>query len=248
MALKVATMFCCGFPVSYGVWIIMLVHLLTCIFYVYAAWMNVVFHQPAFGANWTSSMQMYATILCISGIVIILAAMYGVYRRIEVNVRIYLYFLFLCFVVDTYTVLKAFLFQDVCAASGMLLELLGDTFGKAFMCGFLRIAAYFMVAAVVSVEVYCLFIVWSYCEDVHEGMNGHGLENMLPTKEAAFKKVHRRHGSERAYTHADIIGLSHQKIPGPYPSPYGALESNSLVSKSIFGGNEHEMNYPPKNV
>lgn len=245
MALSVATMFCCGFPISYGVWLILAVHLIVCVLYLWSAWVSIVLHSQSFSAQWDASTQMWATLLSISGLTVILAAMVGVYKRIEVNVRVYLYYLLICFVVDTVTVVKAFLFKDVCATSGNMLDLMADSLGKSFMCGFVRIAAYFAVAAVISVEVYCLYLVWSFCEDVHEGANGHGLWNMLPNKEEAFKRM-RPPAREREYTHADIIGFAHQKTPGPYPSPYGALEGNHMVSHSLFGGKEHDMNYPPK--
>lgn len=248
--MKAATMFCCGFPVSLGVWLILAFHLLACIGYLYAAWLNVVFHMTSFGSSMSSSAQMYWTVLCMMGVAIIIAAMYGTYKRIEVNVRVYLYYFLLCFVVDTVSVVSAFLLKDACQTSGNMLKLLAKNFGQAFMCGAMRIASYGAVISVVAVEAYCLYIVWSFCEDIHEGTNGFALFHMMLGKEDIWKKKHIPKGSDVPYAHADVVGIAHQKTPGPYPSPYGATQSqtSALVSHSLFGGQNHEMDYPPKGL
>lgn len=182
---------------------------------------------------------MIGFVMC--GIPIIFAGMYGVVKRMDVAVRLYLLYLLATFVLDTAGLMYLYLWRDSCEGPGTAMSKLGSQVGKAFMCGFLRIFSYLFVAATISAEVYCLFIVWSLCEDVHEGAAGPGLWELIPGKEEAFKKDE----GEREGPHANIVGLVSSDLPGAYPSPYGALEEMGFGGNSIFGGRQHEMNYPP---
>jgi len=180
------------------------------------------------------------------GVPIILLAIYGVAKRMDVAVRFYLGYLLLTFVIDSVALIYVFLWKegDDCNAPGSFLSAFAADVGQAFMCGFLRIFSYVFVATGICAEVYCLFIVWSLCEDVHEGTSGPGLWELLPAKQAAFEKKNESVKGERLGPYADIVGLAHSKLPGAYPSPYGAMQFGNTGS-TIFGGREHEMNFPP---
>jgi len=185
---------------------------------------------------------MIGFVMC--GIPIIFAAMYGVVKRMDVAVRLYLLYLLATFVLDTVALMYLYLWRDSCDGPGTTMSKLISHAGKAFMCGFMRIGSYLFVAVVISAEVYCLFVVWSLCEDVHEGAAGPGLWELIPGKEGALKK----NEGEREGPHADIVGLATSNLPGAYPSPngpYGAAEEIGFGRNSIFGGRSHEMNYPP---
>jgi len=244
MALKPTQMFCCGCSLGSGTLIIMAFHFLACLLVLILSFSEIVLHVTEFDKVSLPSV-MWITGLYLAGLPIIVAAVYGVMRRVEVNVRIYLYYLMVCFVIDTILLLYGFVLHDACGSGGNVMNMLSADFGSAFMCGFLRIASFLFVASAISMEVYCLYIVWSFCEDVHLGESGPGLWELIPGKEEAFKKKHDRHKGERDGPYSDIVGLAHTKLPGPYPSPYGALDSLGLPGNTIFGGSEHDMNYPP---
>jgi hypothetical protein len=171
----------------------------------------------------------------------------------DVAVRLYLGYLLATFVIDSIALIYVFLWQNrSCNAPGSLMSAIAADMGQAFMCGFLRILTYVFVSAAICVEVYCLFIVWSLCEEVHEGANGVGLWELLPAKQAAFQKSAEALQGERLGPYDNIVGLAHSKLPGSYPSPYGALESSGFQGhafggpgNTLFGGQQHEMSYPP---
>jgi len=168
----------------------------------------------------------------------------------DVAVRMYLVYLLFTFVLDTLLLVYLILWKDNCSIAGDLNTT--ALFGRAFVCGFLRILSYLFVSVAITVEVYCLFIVWSLCEDVHEGASGPGLWELIEGKEEAFEKKHEEMRGEREGPYANIPGLAYYaNLPGAYPSPYnphnpyGAMGNSSVCR--IFGGSgmgeEHEMNF-----
>mmetsp|Transcript_79705 Transcript_79705/g.161479 ORF Transcript_79705/g.161479 Transcript_79705/m.161479 type:complete len:244 (+) Transcript_79705:155-886(+) len=232
-------MFCCGCSLSWGVGCILFFHLLALLFFIVCTCSNIIGRTPLLFSSWSGQAQLVATGFCLIGVPIILSAAWGLYQRIEINVRIYLSYLLLSFVVDAIALIYSLLCQDICVAAGHLTNALEANFGDAFLCGAFRTASYFVVAAVLLVEMYCLWIVWSACEDAHEGKSGPELSDLIPGKDPIIMK---RKMIEEGPV-GGIVGLSKSKLPGPYPSPYGAITSQG---STIFGGSTHETNYPPK--
>lgn len=223
---------------------IMTFHLAACSLYIVMTFCNIVLHMGTFGVltSWSPLWQFSMIGYNIIGITIILLGMLGVVRRMDVAVRLYLGYLLVTFVVDTAFLTNYVLFENGSCdtASGYATTAL---MGHAFMCGFMRIMSFLFVASIILTEVYCLFVVWSLCEDVHEGASGPGLWELLPGKEEAFERKEEQMNGEREGPYGDIVGLMYySKLPSAYPAPYGAFESGCC---SIFGGEQHEMNYPP---
>jgi len=242
-------MFCCGCSVRFGVGFILICHLAACIFYVASAISNLIFHAPFFSSSWSMQMQLLWTAFSLIGIPIIIMALWGAVARIEVNLRIYLLYLTCAFLFDLIGLVYLCLMEDPCnTVTTIVAAMQGDSkhgtwTGQAFMCGAFRIASYLFVTAVVLSEVYCLYVVWSMCEDVHCGKNGPDLYDLIPTKDDIIEKVRRPQDGP----YAGIVGFAHSRVPGPYPSAYGSLSTAGMPGQtSIFGGTEHEMNYPPR--
>jgi len=243
MDLQPATTFCCGCPLLVGVPIILGFHLLACFFYIGAAFSSIVLHVPSFGSAWGLETQMWMSCLYFAGIPIIICALYGVIKRLEANVRLYLFYLTICIAIDTIALIDQFVLHDACTTTSSIIRTLGQDFGEAFVCGITRIVSYLViVVGGISLEGYCLYVVWSFCVDVHQGTTGPALWELIPGKLEAFRKKHTRHKDEND---PDIVGFAHAKHPGPYPSPYGAMQDFGYPSHSILGGTEHDMNYPP---
>lgn len=205
--------------------------------YLAATFAHIVLHSGYFGSisDWSPLWQFSMIGFQIAGVAIILLGLLGIAKRIDVAVRLYLLYLLATFVVDTIFLIYYFLWNDNCGGvTGLATTAL---MGQAFVCGFMRILSYLFVAAAICAEVYCLFIVWSLCEDVHEGVNGPGLWELLPAKEEAFERKREHMGGEREgpFTTSKIIGMAYyaNNMPGAYPAPYGAFESRCF---SIFGG------------
>lgn len=216
-------------------------HLLVCFFYIGSAFSNVVLHSATFVSTWGLATQMWLTGLYLCGIPIILSGFYGVAKRIEAHVRIYHVYLLACVVIDTVALIYAFVWQDPCHSSGTFIQMLAADFGAAFVCGFTRIFSYIFAIVTISMEVYCLFIIWSFIEEVRTGSSGPWLWELVPGKEDAFKK-HAMHNGDRDETDCDIVVDARCKLP----SSYGALQGYShSPSNRILGGTEHNLNYAP---
>lgn len=261
MPLKPATMFACGCSLTTGVKTILVFHLVACLLYVGSTFCDIVLHKKSFGiiSSWSPVWQFTLIGFNMCGVVIILAAMYGIRRRIDVAIRFYLGYLLITFVLNTVALLDIFILKDNGCVThhGAFGQKLTADFGLAFMCGFLRIMSYLFVTAAICLEVYCLYIVWSLCEDIHEGPFGPGIYSLLDTKEHAFEKekdhMHNDRNSDwhvrDGWVHfgegpyADIAGLNHTKCPGAYPSPYGALEAVGFGEANPMFGGQYAMSY-----
>jgi len=227
-----------------GAYIIMVFHLVACCCFIFSACSVLLYNKPGLAASVSPMEQLFGVGWSLIGVPLIIAAIYGVTRRIEMNMRLYLYYLLVCFVINTVKLAMIFLMTDVCQATGTVLVIAAKSFGEAFMCGAMRIFSYFFVAGAVLTEAYCLWVIWSLCEDVHFGQMGPELAELVPSKADFVQRLRRT--KEGPY--ADIVGLAHAKVPGPYPSraSYEAVSTVGMPGQStIFGGTFHDTNYPP---
>lgn len=231
------SMFCCGCSIQVGVNIIMACHLAACCLYVFSVSSNVIFHVPLLASAWTVQSQLFYAGFCLLGIPVIAGAIAGVLNHIEVNVRLYLYYLMACFLLNAGTMVYMCLVQDACESIGTFVDLMSSNFGEAFLCGIFRIVSYFAAAAGISTEVYCLWVVWSLCESMRDGKGCPELATLMPMKDSIVMKAKRI--QEEA--HAGFIGFSKAGLPGAHASPYGSVSADG--DGSLFGGFNHETEY-----
>lgn len=224
------SMFCCGCSIRVGTSIILLCHLVMCILYVISVCSNVIFHTPMLMSAWTVQNQLLYAGFSLLGIPLVVGGLFGVYQRIEVNVRIYLYYLMACFVLNSSGLVYMCVIQDACTTIGSFVNLMSASFGEAFLCGAFRIVSYFVAAGSIATEVYCLWVVWSLCEDMSDGKQCPELSSLLPLKESVVMKA--KHLQEKAQV--GFTGFRHADLPGPYPNPYGAISTENEGSQ-IFG-------------
>mmetsp|Transcript_45739 Transcript_45739/g.102832 ORF Transcript_45739/g.102832 Transcript_45739/m.102832 type:complete len:253 (-) Transcript_45739:42-800(-) len=242
------SVFCCGCSVRFGAGAILLCHLAVCVFYVASACSTIIFHSPFFSSSWSYHAQLLYTAFSLIGLPTIAAAIWGVVERIEANIRLYLLYLVLSFLVDLVAMVYLCLVEDPCTSLKTMAASIASSSGsnwagEAFVCGTFRIASYVGITVAVLIEVYCLWVIWSVCEDVHGGRNGPELSGLMPTKESVIQKS--RRPPDGPYD--SIVGFAHTKLPGAYPSPYGAISTSGMPGQSsIFGGSAHETDYPPR--
>mmetsp|Transcript_81636 Transcript_81636/g.214296 ORF Transcript_81636/g.214296 Transcript_81636/m.214296 type:complete len:247 (-) Transcript_81636:33-773(-) len=240
------SMFCCGCTVPMGVGTILFFHLASNCAYIFSAVSNLIFLNPVFASSWTVPLQMLYTAFCLVGLPVVGLAAFGLANRVEINIRLYLYYFLISFLIDTSALGYWLAVEEPCN----MLDGLGASFsaaaraefGDAFLCGFFRIASYFVVSGAVLTEVYCLWVVWSFAEDVHLGMNGPELSQLLPGREGAFVK----HKIMEDGPAGGIVGFHNSKLPGPYPTPYGAISTSG--DNGLFGFENHETEYPPRSM
>lgn len=245
----------CSAPICGGVPTIMGFHLLACLTYVALSFSRVVLHSSIHSSSNTLQEEMWLTGMYLCGIPIIAAGLYGAFKRIEVNVRIYWWYLLLCLTIDTFFLVEMFMWEDPCRTTGSFTKVLGEDYGTAFVCGFTRIWSYAFAIAAISMEIYCLYIVWSFCEVLRTMVNCELLGSLaMSSKDEAWMLKH-SHGAISKHDDGHIGGLAHHKIQGPYPSPhglewhgipiYGATQKLPTPTYNIFGGSEHDTNFPP---
>eukprot|EP00405_Crypthecodinium_cohnii_P000989 CAMPEP_0194750394 /NCGR_PEP_ID=MMETSP0323_2-20130528/4452_1 /TAXON_ID=2866 ORGANISM="Crypthecodinium cohnii, Strain Seligo" /NCGR_SAMPLE_ID=MMETSP0323_2 /ASSEMBLY_ACC=CAM_ASM_000346 /LENGTH=111 /DNA_ID=CAMNT_0039666065 /DNA_START=249 /DNA_END=584 /DNA_ORIENTATION=- len=83
---------------------------------------------------------------------------------------------------------------------------------EAWLCGALRSSSYLLVTASVLLQAYVLWVIWSFCEDIHVGRNGWELWELLPSKDQLVKKWRYQQDGPTS----DIIGFALSKLPGAY--------------------------------
>lgn len=229
-------MFCCGCSIPVGVYVILMCHLVVSLLYVVSVSSNVIFHVPLLMSAWSVQSQLVYAGFCLLGIPLIVSALFGVWYRIEVTVRLYLYYFMACFLVNSSGLVYICLIQDACASIGSFVTLMSANFGEAFLCGAFRIISYFAAAGGIATQVYCLWIIWSMCQDMRAGQNFPELQSLLPHKESIVMRA--KHIQKQAQ--ADFIGFKHSDTPGPYPCAYGAISTENYES-SLFGSVNTEM-------
>eukprot|EP00448_Togula_jolla_P011532 CAMPEP_0170603202 /NCGR_PEP_ID=MMETSP0224-20130122/18789_1 /TAXON_ID=285029 /ORGANISM="Togula jolla, Strain CCCM 725" /LENGTH=221 /DNA_ID=CAMNT_0010928073 /DNA_START=242 /DNA_END=907 /DNA_ORIENTATION=+ len=203
---------------------------------------------------------------CLAGLPIVILGIWGTFQKIETLVRLYLYYMMAHFVVNLYFALKNLVFAGPCQQLPSILE----TQGRAFACGVARSASATAVSLIFLIEMYLIFVVWSYCEDIAEGGGmeiGDLAKDILgrPISQKAMRKKLRDddpytslHGlggggggadGESGLYHGfqSMMGLGEgQGVVGEYGSIYDTAAASGLGgSRRIFNGRYHEMQFPP---
>lgn len=232
--------FCCGCPLTFGVKLVIFFHFAQCVFYIIITFCNIVLKIPTFNFNLNLATQTFNAAFCLVGLPFICSAVWGVLYRLETHLRLYLAYLSLALVLDMVYIVVFFIMEDVCAN-------MPDTLaqhGAAFACGSMRIFSLLFILLVFVVEIYCMFTVWSLCEDFKAGGAGIGLPQLLVGYSELPSKKNRQATGYGDWGKGGILGSSfggHGSFGG-----YGAAGHPGLGgSQRIFGGYGHDTDYPP---
>lgn len=227
--------FCCGCSLKWGVEFILAVNLVQNLFYILTTVSNIIFLYPTFGYSANLATQTFNCAICLMGVPFIIFGYLGVKNGQETHLRLYLYYAILSFFMDMGYGIAYVIAQDVCDMVPSVMA----SHGAAFACGAARIgsvAALFMTAAI---HIYCIFTVWSLCEDLRCGGCGSGLPDLL-----ARRDYNKTHTSGRYSDGLFGTGCARE---GPFPVSYGSVATPGLGGSSrIFNGKDHDTNYPPK--
>jgi len=234
MVCRPASQFCCGCSVKFGVILILLLHLIECL------WTTIV--TAVFIMGRSVAMMAYATFsdigvqtafacFSLAGLPIIISALWGVYHGVETCVRLYLYYLVAAFLLDALFLTHHFFFHDDC---DKLTHNIMDE-GRAWACGWFRIFDLIYIGMMLAIPAYFIFIVLSYCQDMAEGGAGPDLSDLS-------LNVKRKRQSA-SNTDATVNGLSKW-----YSSGYGAADSIGHLggNHKILNGTYHDMEFPPQ--
>jgi len=229
-----AGQFCCGCSMNFGIKFLLLMHLAINIAGILEA-VNLTFFSAAGGLGGEPlGVEALLAGFALAGVPLIVAALWGVVAKCEAVIRLYLFYLFFTFAFDSYFIVKVFLLSGPCDGMPHALE----AAGKAFACGVARIANGTAVGLAWAIQLYIIYIVWSYVEDMASG-GGPDLSDLVVDEDAFMLK--RR--LEDPFS--SIAGLG-EHVPAEYGSVYDAAVDGGMGSSArIFNGHRHEMMYPP---
>lgn len=236
--LKRLNHFCCGCSLSFGVQLVLAMHLVQACFYVYTSASNVVFRVATYNAFVQPSTQIFTGIFCLAGLPFILVGWLGVLWRNREFLQMYFYYLVVTFAwAVVYLAVWHFKHYRLPGCHP------GET---AFTCGISRVVDYGIVAVYLGFQIYCIFAVWALCDDFLIGGSEPVFTDLLSGaggKEAAreavrlsLKQVPEVIEHDRHYHDQDVTNFSDNQRR-PFPAVYGSVITGGVgTSTGIFGG------------
>lgn len=234
-----ASQFCCGCSVKFGVTLILVLHLLECL------WVTVMTGVFVIGRSSTLFQFAFAdlgtqtafAIFALAGIPIIIVALWGVRHGVETCLRLYLFYAVLSFIIDAVYCLYHFVFHHTCDA---LPNIFAEQ-GHAWACGIARVFDAASLVVMLGIPAYFIFVVYSYCEDMTEGGAGPDLSDLTT--------IGKRHRQLRSANdpYSSVLGMS-KWVDGEYGTVYHSESTKPHGlggGMPILGGSYHEMAYPP---
>lgn len=193
-------------PLGVGAKLMLWFHLAACAVSCSMAMGNLLLNMPSFGYATSSTAQVFSAVWSLAGVPIILAALYGAYQRVEPHVRFYSYYLAVCVVIDVVYVVNLLVIQDACSK----LDASTSTSGKAFACGVARTLS--ATGAIVTTVVLCymLYVIWSFCEELHGGGCCNAIADLLYAAEDRKKRM-------RLSTASDMYGADYSAVERSMP-------------------------------
>jgi len=231
--------FCCGCTLSFGVKFVCVVHFFGCLFYCVSSFAQIVLKMGAIsGGNPGSVILM--TGFCLAGLPLIACGLYGATHRLEPPVRVYFWYFAFCAFGDMAAIIYSAVFVDQCSSVGAMVSVAA----KSFVCGAQRIFFILLIAMLVILQLYILFAIWSYCEELREVGGGKVLTDLLGTKEDMKKRKYKHDHHYGQILHAGAA------VRGPFSThDYDAVNTVGFGGNvAIFGGDHHETSFPPTPV
>mmetsp|Transcript_38031 Transcript_38031/g.104616 ORF Transcript_38031/g.104616 Transcript_38031/m.104616 type:complete len:237 (-) Transcript_38031:79-789(-) len=228
-----STQFCCGCSLRAGATLIIGFNLVQNVFYIATATSNIILKIPTFGFDTSLTEQTLNAAFCLLGLPFIAGAIWGVMYNLEPNLRLYFAYQIASFLLYMCYLAVSLLSSDLCGFMPMVLE----QHGNAFACGFMRIGALAFTSMVTVVQLYCIFTIWSLCEDMKAC--GAGFPDLMKGAQEAVAK--------RRYAAPQYEGFGgYGADAGAFPVAYGSVKSPGIGGATrILGGTYHETTYPP---
>lgn len=228
------SVFCCGFPLDVGVWITLVFHLLSAIFYMGTCFSNIVLDEPTYGYNVSAGTQAFNGGYALASIPFIISGFSGVMYGREIHLRIYLYWFLLTVCLD-FVLYLVVLFKNTCAH---VPAFLADS-GSSFACGSSRVSALFFLSVFLLTVAYCVYTVWSRCEELERVVSDKIFEDLGKTR--------RRNERDMVFQHkGGLFGTGSAILTPARPIAYGSLGSRAYGgSAPIFDGTRHDHGFPP---
>lgn len=233
--------FCCGLTLTTGVIIILVLNLVLNIVQIATATLDVILQKPAPGTP-DLTMQTFNAAFNLIGLPFIAIAAYGVLHRQEGSLRLYLYYLCFALALDLFFISSFFFYDDSCSAMPVALKLRHSPYA----CDVMRVLSLLSVLASFSLEVYCTFVIWSFCDDLAKSASWHAFPQLLRQKEALrsrkrqFGPIYNTGYGCDAYADDSDFFDSSLPVPGSLPATASSSERAPLLeytaSKILLAG------------
>jgi len=225
--------FCCGCSIGFGMKTVLLAHFIINCCLIFQAVM-IFFYGGTPHAVKDPGYHLMLTGFSLAGLPIIIAAYHGIAAKTDGFVKIYFYYFLITFLADSFFAIKIFVLSGPCTNLPSIVQ----EQGKAFACGVARGFDTGIVAAVMGVQLYLLFIVWSYIQDLAMG-GGPDLSDLTVDEQALMKKRMDEDPLTSLVGQADYVSAE-----------YGSIYDVGLAggvggSSRIFNGRRHDMEFPP---
>eukprot|EP00930_Biecheleria_cincta_P025818 TRINITY_DN18316_c0_g3_i1.p1 TRINITY_DN18316_c0_g3~~TRINITY_DN18316_c0_g3_i1.p1 ORF type:complete len:262 (-),score=36.91 TRINITY_DN18316_c0_g3_i1:147-932(-) len=206
------------FRLSFGVKLLMWPHLILSFYYVgYVVSMLVSDDGGFFDVS-----QILATLMSLIGIPIIALGLFGVYNRLEPQVRTYFYYLAVCVAIDLYYIVEMFILRDSCVHVKLINHMRG---GRAFACGVAQSISNVSAVVMVLGSLYMLYIVWSWCEAAEVGHIDWALQSLLAMSE----------GKPPVKTRSQQMGLNTEIVGDTVSAGMNAVNSVGAGANIVYG-------------
>mmetsp|Transcript_49493 Transcript_49493/g.115770 ORF Transcript_49493/g.115770 Transcript_49493/m.115770 type:complete len:242 (+) Transcript_49493:101-826(+) len=232
MLCRPAAQFCCGCSVKFGVQFILLVHIISiCITLLYYSG-RLILKWPTCG--YPSAHPGYDASLVafeLAGLPIALLALWATRRNLEGPLRLYFAYMLVQVSFNVVYVAYNYILSGPCTA--LMPAMISS--GRAFVCGIMRGSTLTLFLMTTGLQLYCIFIVMSHCEDLKEGGAGYSFEDLSDGISAGDLQ---RQSKQR---NSQYGGLASEFITETCPDSMKGLGGSHKIGNWGY----HEMQYPP---
>jgi len=136
-------------------------------------------YTPNYAYASSAAAQVSSAAWSLVGIPIIAVGLWGIESRSEPLLRLYLYYLIISCLIDTYYLAEVFILKDACADLDKSLE----KAGQAFACGAARAFSVTGLVTLAAAMLYIVYAVWSFCQDLADGGSSTAIAALLKRAE-----------------------------------------------------------------
>eukprot|EP00933_Yihiella_yeosuensis_P047905 TRINITY_DN4389_c0_g1_i14.p1 TRINITY_DN4389_c0_g1~~TRINITY_DN4389_c0_g1_i14.p1 ORF type:complete len:266 (-),score=35.38 TRINITY_DN4389_c0_g1_i14:189-986(-) len=201
---------CCGCHMPLGVNLVLTYNLAQSLYYIGAAIAGMVWEKGPYAGSDNYEHQILYACMGILSIPFIVAGYQGVAHYEETSLRPFVYYLAFELLVEVAVYILPLIIYGTCWAVPDVLKY----GGAAATCGFLRVFIFIFLIQLLSIQAYCLFMVWSLCEDMKHGV-GSPYDELLAHKveSHALETSRLGHALHGGKNHGIIYGTTKELNP-----------------------------------
>jgi len=225
--------FCCGCSLDSGIRAILTYYTVQAVLYILIVIFSVVLDVNVWFSDLPAATQVMRAAMALASAPFIAAGWSGVTYKIETHLRIFMAWLLASVILDSAIMIVSVFSTGCSALSGF------NGAGGAYACGALQAFNWTYTGLWVTTALYCLYIVWSRCEEMKVLDTEESFKGMLE-RSAANEKANLK----KSLQYTGFFGLG-DAAPPARPVVYGSLASPLFEGSNRIFGKNHETNFPP---